>query len=81
MTIRAASGNINATSQNFVTEPSMCGTTRERCVVTRQREFQFHHGEQRALSKNNDIIAKEVRRENKSQLSLVNRLLDKEVNA
>jgi hypothetical protein len=49
--------------------------------VTRQREFQFHHGEQRALSKNNDIIAKEVRRENKSQLSLVNRLLDKEVNA
>jgi len=49
--------------------------------VTRQREFQFHHGEQRALSKNNDIIAKEVKRGiSRSQLSLVNRLLDKEVN-
>jgi hypothetical protein len=81
LTIRAASGNINTTTQDFVEEPSIRGTTREWFVVTRQREFQFHHGEQPALYKNNDIIAKEVRRgTSKSQLSLVNRLLDKEVN-
>ena len=81
MTIRAASGNINTTTQNFVTEPSMCGTTSEWFVVTRQRQFQFHQSKQRALSKNNDIVVKEVRRgTSKSQLFLVNRLLDKEVN-
>lgn len=81
MTIRAASGNINTTTQNFVTEPSMCGTIREWCAVTRQREFQLHHSKQRALSENNDIIAKEVRRgTSKMQRFLVNRLLDKEVN-